>query len=281
MTRPMKRRTAIAVTALVAAPLAFITTTASPHRRRRPAGDVDGGLWQRTALRTIFTETVPTPPPPVISIYLSSRRWQSTTPLARPARRRDPAAAAGRPGGPRRVLGVLPSLPRQPRRRPHCVAGADQGRSQGGPWRRHRRAAADRMIASRVGDGRNATVVYSKPPAPGIWQPPATGMALAWLGFLKPVVGVPGPARRPRSPGQRGVRRRLQRGQACRLHDVRDTGDRTPTQTEISGFINGHHGDLRDALIRHMRRADGLIPTTRLFAASTRPRSRASSRPGD
>ena len=38
-------------------------------------------------------------------------------------------------------------------------------------------AAADRMIASRVNDGRNASIVYSKPQAPGIWQPPASGMA--------------------------------------------------------------------------------------------------------
>ena len=52
-------------------------------------------------------------------------------------------------------------------------------------------AAADRMIASRVGDGRNdASIVYSKPAAPGIWQPPASGMALPWLGFVKPVVDV-------------------------------------------------------------------------------------------
>ena len=48
------------------------------------------------------------------------------------------------------------------------------------------------MIASRVGDGRfDSSVVYSKAPAPGIWQPPASGMALAWLAFLKPVVDVP------------------------------------------------------------------------------------------
>jgi hypothetical protein len=52
-------------------------------------------------------------------------------------------------------------------------------------------AAADRMIASRMDDGRNDTgIVYSKAPALGIWQPPATGMALPWLGFVDPVVDV-------------------------------------------------------------------------------------------
>ena len=62
-------------------------------------------------------------------------------------------------------------------------------------------AAADRMIASRVDDGRNdASVVYSKTPAPGIWQPaPGGAMALPWLGFVDPVVDVaPVRARRPR-----------------------------------------------------------------------------------
>ncbi len=44
------------------------------------------------------------------------------------------------------------------------------------------------MVASRVGDGRNAQVAYTKAPAPGVWQPPATGMALPWLGFVKPLV---------------------------------------------------------------------------------------------
>ena len=56
---------------------------------------------------------------------------------------------------------------------------------------RSAQAAAAAMIASRVGDGRfDASRVYQKTPGPGVWQPPTTGMALAWLGFLKPVVDV-------------------------------------------------------------------------------------------
>ena len=68
--------------------------------------------------------------------------------------------------------------------------------------------AAAAMIASRVGDGRNdASIVYAKAPALGIWQPPPTGMALPWLGFVDPVVDIdPGGARRPRPHHERGVR---------------------------------------------------------------------------
>ena len=72
-------------------------------------------------------------------------------------------------------------------------------------------AAADRMIASRVNDGRNdGSVVYSKAPNSGVWQPaPGGAMALPWLGFVDPVVDVPPVALDGPDPlDQRGVRRR-------------------------------------------------------------------------
>src|SRR4051812_39159330 len=46
-------------------------------------------------------------------------------------------------------------------------------------------AAAARMIARRVDDGRDdPSIVYSRPEAAGVWQPPATGMLAPWLGFV-------------------------------------------------------------------------------------------------
>lgn len=50
--------------------------------------------------------------------------------------------------------------------------------------------AADDMIESREDDGRGDTsIVYSRTPAPGVWQPPAGGAMLApWLGFVDPLV---------------------------------------------------------------------------------------------
>jgi hypothetical protein len=54
------------------------------------------------------------------------------------------------------------------------------------------RAAAQRMIRSRVHDGRElaGNVVYQRADAPGVWQPdpPATAMAFAHLGFVDPLV---------------------------------------------------------------------------------------------
>jgi hypothetical protein len=54
--------------------------------------------------------------------------------------------------------------------------------------KRFGREAAARMIASRVGDGRELAgkIVYSRPTDPGVWQPdvPGTPMAFAHLGFV-------------------------------------------------------------------------------------------------
>jgi hypothetical protein len=51
------------------------------------------------------------------------------------------------------------------------------------------RDAAAEMIASRVGDGRNDTsIVFSIPLAPGVWEPPPTGMLAPWLGYVKPLL---------------------------------------------------------------------------------------------
>jgi len=48
---------------------------------------------------------------------------------------------------------------------------------------------AHRLIKSREDDGRNDTsIVYSKPPQPGIWQPQPAEMLAPWLGFVDPLV---------------------------------------------------------------------------------------------
>ncbi len=48
---------------------------------------------------------------------------------------------------------------------------------------------AAEIIASRVGDGRELTVVYDKDPAPGVWQPAPGGVMLgANLCFVRPLV---------------------------------------------------------------------------------------------
>jgi hypothetical protein len=51
--------------------------------------------------------------------------------------------------------------------------------------------AADRLIQQRVGDGRNAPITFTQPPAPGVWRPtpPAfASMAVPWMGFVTPLL---------------------------------------------------------------------------------------------
>ncbi len=273
MMRAQKKRAAIAVTALLAAPLALVATTSTPATAGdEPVATSMAVSWQRTALRTIFTETVPTPPPPVISVYLSFTSL-AVYDAAREAQHGGgtPAAAAAVAQAAHDVLWEY--FPASRANLDADLADSlalikdgskeDRGVAIGA-------AAADRMIASRVGDGRgNASIVYSKAGGPGVWQPPATGMALAWLAFLKPVVDVPivqldGPD--PLGSAAYAVDYNEVKRVGSTTSET--TGDRTAAQTETSRFINGNITAIyRDALIRYLRGEPmGLIPTTRLFA---------------
>ena len=129
-------------------------------------------------------------------------------------------------------------------------------------------AAADAMIASRVGDGRfNAAIVYSRAPAPGIWQPPATGMALAWLGFLEPVVDIEPVALDGPDPITSAA-------YAADYREVADIGSMTSTtrtadQTAISQFFGAStiSAAYRTAVCDVLAAEPlGLLPTTRMFA---------------
>ncbi len=129
------------------------------------------------------------------------------------------------------------------------------------------RAAAAALVASRHGDGRNAAIVYSRNPAPGIWQPPPTGMAVPWLGFVKPLVlrtriTVDGP-----DPiGSAAYAADFD--EVKRLGSATST-ERTAAQTATAKFFNANSVlQLRQALLDHLERNPlSLARTTRLFAA--------------
>ena len=191
MTVRARIRAALVAT-LVTVPLASVLPAGPPAAAEAPLASSVALDWQRTAIRTIFAETTPTPPPPVGAVYLSFtslavydavRHVRGGTAVATAAvatAAHDvlwqyfPASRAHLDEDLADSLALVPDDDKQ-----------DLGVEIGA-------AAADRMIASRVGDGRgDASVVYSKAPGIGVWQPPATGMAIAWLAFLRPVVDVP------------------------------------------------------------------------------------------
>jgi len=51
--------------------------------------------------------------------------------------------------------------------------------------------AAENLIRLRADDGRNAPILFTQPPAPGVWRPtpPASlPMSAPWLGFVTPLL---------------------------------------------------------------------------------------------
>lgn len=262
------------VSLLLVAPLLAVSsgaTTAAAPAARSAANHTKAAeatvAWQRIAIRTVFTEGAL--PPPAGSLYLSFTSL-AVYDAAREGQKHGRVAAtvavataahdvlyeyfpASRTALDADLAAMLATLP--------DGSKADAGAAIGA-------AAADAMIASRVGDGRNdASIAYSKTAAPGIW--PATGpggMSLPWLGFVDPVVDVapvaldgPDPLTSP--------------AYAADYNEVRLLGsttstDRTEEQTAIARFFASNPVlAYRDALCRYLEAEPlGLLPVTRMFA---------------
>jgi hypothetical protein len=269
MSRP--RTSAVVAAVLVTVPLATVTTSSPSVAKAGPAplASSIAVSWQRTAIRTIFAETVPTPAPPVGAMYLSFMSLAMYDAARQTQAGGTHAAAAAVAVAAHDVLSEYFPASRA-RLDADLAASLDlvhdgRGESLGV---RVGEAAADRMIASRVGDGRgNPSIVYNKAPGIGVWQPSPGGvMAIAWLAFLKPVVDVPAvPLDGPDPLGSAAYARDYE--------EVRTMGAatgslRSAEQTAIAQFFSRNPVlEYRDALCRYLDDEPlGLIPTTRLFA---------------
>lgn len=265
--------TLLAATVLVA-PLMTPLATAHARVGAGPANDhiraAEAAVeWQRIAVRTIWTETVPSPAPPVGSMYLAFTSL-AVHDAAQEAHRRGRVAATAAvataahdvlheyfPGSRAALDAELAAM----MARVPDGAKADAGAAIGA-------AAADAMIASRVGDGRfDASIVYQKAAGPGVWQPAPGGvMALAWLGFLKPVVDVePVALDGPDPLGSAAYARDYQ--EVAALGSTTST-TRTAEQTVISQFFANNVNPAYRTAVCDVLDAEpmGLLPTTRLFA---------------
>jgi hypothetical protein len=223
--------------------------------------------WQRIAIRTIYTEGASAPP--VGALYLAFTSL-AVHDAAREGQRHgmDAAAAAVAVAAHDVLYEYFPgSRPNLDSDLAASLATVSDGKQQDigvGIGE----DAAEETIASRVGDGRNdPSIVYSKAPAPGIWQPAPGGvMAAAWLGFVDPVVDVaPTPVDGPDPLTSAAY--------AADYNEVRAVGNvgsetRTAEQTAISQFFAANPLVMyRDALCRYLDAEPlGLLPTTRLFA---------------
>jgi hypothetical protein len=278
------RRTLVAIAAgVLAAPLLLAGAVTAPATGSRPstrtAGPQDDHikaaetavLWQRIAVRTIWPEGGPLPAPPVGSMYLTFTSLAVHDAASEAQRRGRVAATAAVATAAHDVLveyfpGATTSLDADLAATMARIPDgkkADAGAAIGA-------AAADVMIASRVGDGRfDASRVYSKPAGPGVWQPAPNGgvMALAWLGFLKPVVDV-APVALDGHDALDSPEYTADYKEVAAIGSTTST-TRTADQTAIAQFFNTSTISAAYRLAVCDVLADeplGLLPTTRLFA---------------
>jgi hypothetical protein len=136
------------------------------------------------------------------------------------------------------------------------------------------RQAARDLIADRVGDGRDdASVVYSRVAAPGVWPADATlkeGMLVPWLGFVRPLL-LDQPIR-PR--GVTGPDALTSADYAADYDEVKRLGSlelsaRTTRQTDTALFFNSNSAIMiTEGVLRYMdAHPVSLTETARLFAA--------------
>lgn len=283
----LRRTLVLLTTSVLVLPLFATVADAVPaggsRTARASAGPQDDHIkaaeaavhWQRVAVRTIWTETSPLPAPPVGSMYLTFTSLAVHDAASEAQRRGRVAATAAVATAAHDVLweyfpasrtNLDADLAATMARIPDGKK-ADAGAAIGA-------AAADAMIASRVGDGRfDLSRVYSKAPGVGVWQPgpgaPTTGggMALAWLGFLKPVVDVAPVA----LDGHDALTSPAYAADYIEVADLGSTTSttRTPDQTAIAQFFNlptisaAYRLAVCDVLDGEPM---GLLPTTRMFA---------------
>jgi len=263
-----RRILALLAAALPLSVVAGAPTTSVADPSTPPTTLEHATTWQRIAMRTVFTEGGSAPP--AGSLYIgftslavddavrtSNKRGHSSAVAALATAAHDvllqyfPASRANLDADLAATLAWIPDGPRENK-------GIRIGRN-----------AAAEMIASRVGDGRNdASIVYSKPPAIGIWQPAPGGvMAAAWLGFVDPLV-LDDPVELNGPDPLTSADYATDYNEVRRLGSTAST-ERTQEQTDIANFFALNQFPIyRDALCRHLEATGELNATAavHLFA---------------
>ncbi|HEU4421841.1 MAG TPA: vanadium-dependent haloperoxidase [Pilimelia sp.] len=131
---------------------------------------------------------------------------------------------------------------------------------------------ADNLIRLRSDDGRNAPIVFDKPPAPGVWRPTPPAMlpmTPSWLGQVTPLL-VRSAAQFDPGPPPRLTSARYTRD----VNEVKAFGSATSTartepQTQTARFFSGNAVVQYNAALRDQVTVRGLdlVDAARTFAA--------------
>jgi hypothetical protein len=136
-------------------------------------------------------------------------------------------------------------------------------------------AAAHTLLASRVDDGRDASILFTQPPAVGVWRPtpPASSpMASPWLGFVRPLMlrsgsqfGEPGP------PPALTSARYTRDFRETKAYGSATSTARSPEQTATALFFSGGVlvQDVTALVDQVQQRRLDLVDAARVFAGVT------------
>ena len=154
------------------------------------AEDAGAGValdWQRIALRTVFDEAKMPVPAGALYLGFTSLAVDDAVGTA-PEQSASASAAAAQAAHDVLLAYVAASAPNLDAELTSSLAAVPDGRAVSDGIEIGKAAAAT-MVASRVDDGRNSQQhPYDHAAGAGVWQPPPTGMALPWLGFVDPLV---------------------------------------------------------------------------------------------
>jgi hypothetical protein len=132
--------------------------------------------------------------------------------------------------------------------------------------------AADNLIRLRANDGRNAPILFTQPPAPGVWRPTPPGflpMSAPWMGFVTPLLVRSATQFAPPPPPALTSARYTRDFNEVKALGSATSTERTAVQTSTALFFSGnaliqYNTALRDQVtVRHL----DIVETARMFAA--------------
>jgi hypothetical protein len=132
--------------------------------------------------------------------------------------------------------------------------------------------AADSVIRLRAHDGRNAPILFTQPPGPGVWRPTSPmflPMSAPWLGFVTPLLVRSATQFAPPAPPALTSKRYTRDFDEVKALGSLNSTARTPTQTSTALFFSGnaliqYNTALRDQVnVRHL----DIVDAARMFAA--------------
>jgi hypothetical protein len=132
--------------------------------------------------------------------------------------------------------------------------------------------AADNLIKLRANDGRNAPILFTQPPAPGVWRPTPPAflpMSAPWMGFVTPLLVRSATQFAPPSPPALTSARYTRDFNEVKALGSSTSTARTPAQTDTALFFSGnalvqYNTALRGQVtVRHL----DIVDAARMFAA--------------